>query len=265
MLFWRNVWLPGTIKSESGRAHSRNLTVRDLLPIVGPLSQEWIDTVESLFLVHETPVVKKVDIATFYLRGEAKKWWKQVRRVYTLDEFKTMLSARFYPEALRKRKMQEFLDLRQGSLTVQEYTDRFNDLAPYAKAIVPTELDLTERYESGFNDTLASLVVGNPTKTFNEAYNRALSISTGYLARKAVSSASTPSSFKRAFVPFSASGPAKRAKFGGAAKPPVPAKPVGATATTGVRKCFRCQKDFHPGFNCDGTSYVCYRCKKPGH
>jgi len=137
---------------------------------------EWVDQVESLFTVHETPEQKKVEIATFYLRKEASKWWRQVRTACSWEEFKKMLDDRFYPEALKELKVQEFLELKQGFLSVQDYTDKFNELAPYAKMIVPTELALTRRYEKGFNDALAALVVGMPLNTFNGAYNRALQI-----------------------------------------------------------------------------------------
>jgi len=49
---------------------------------------EWVDKVESLFTVHETPEQKKVEIATFYLRKEASKWWRQVRTACSWEEFK---------------------------------------------------------------------------------------------------------------------------------------------------------------------------------
>ena len=39
---------------------------------------------------------------------------------------------RFFPLELRKAKAKEFMNLKQGSMIVQEYTLKFNKLARYA-------------------------------------------------------------------------------------------------------------------------------------
>ena len=144
-------------------------------------------------------------------------------------------------------------------MSIQEYTNRFNELVPYAKIIVPTELDLTRRYEGGFNDQLAALVVGMPARNFNEAYNRALHVSTSYLTRQSVMSANT-NVLKRPISLCASSGQIKKARFGGQSdnrsNPPTP---------SGAKKCFKCHKVYHPGYLCDGSTQVCYNCKMPGH
>jgi len=37
--------------------------------------EEWVRGMEKIFTVIEGPEEKKVDIATFYLIGEADIWW----------------------------------------------------------------------------------------------------------------------------------------------------------------------------------------------
>jgi len=154
-----------------------------------------------------------------------------------------------------KMKTQEFLDLKQGTMSVQEYTDKFTDLVPYAKAIVPTEIARTQRYEGGFYRELQLCVVGNPAVNFNTAYNRALQVSS-VLATNPSSGSGVP--YKRAFTP-SSNDNNKRAR-------PNSGSPYRSTPPFAKgRKCFKCRKDFHGGYNCDGTQQVCFNCKKPGH
>jgi len=216
---------------------------------------EWVDEMEDLFTVHQVPEARKVEIATFYLRGEANKWWKLVKRACSWEEFKVSLNARFYPDSLMKMKTQEFLDLKQGTMSVQEYTDKFTDLVPYAKAIVPTEIARTQRYEGGFSRELQLCVVGNPAVNFNTAYNRALQVSS-VLASNPSGGSAAP--YKRTFTP-SSNDNNKRAR-------PNSGSPYRSTLPfVKGRKCFKCRKDLHAGYNCDGTPQVCFNCKKPGH
>lgn len=177
-----------------------------------------------------------------------------------------MLSGRFYPEALKNIKTKEFLELKHGSMFVQNYTNKFNKLAPYAKMIAPTELERTRRYEEGFSEELMACVVGNPATTFNEAYNRALHVTTTFLSSRAWSS-SVPNSLKRPLVLFSSQGSRKKPNHGGqsVAQAPLAVKPTSFVPPSGGLKCFKCHKDPHPGTKYDGSPSICFNCKQHGH
>jgi len=158
------------------------------------------------------------------------------------------LNTRFYPDSLMKMKTQEFLELKQGAMSVQEYTDKFTDLVTYAKAIVPTELARTQRYEGGFSRELQLCVVGNPAVNFNAAYNRALQVSS-VLASNPSSGSGAP--YKRTF-PTPSNDNNKRAR-------PDSGSPYRSTLPLDKgKKSFKCRKDYHPGYYCDGTQVTCF-------
>ena len=47
-----------------------------------------------------------------------------------------------------------FIDLMQGSMTVREYVDKFEDLYKYAKDIYPTEERKSEKFKEGLHISL---------------------------------------------------------------------------------------------------------------
>ncbi|KAK9676925.1 hypothetical protein RND81_11G110200 [Saponaria officinalis] len=106
-----------------------------------PQGRSLFESMEKLFVVHQVPNDRKMDLATFYLQWEADKWWKIVMAPCSWEEFKDRLNNQFYPNELRLQKTREFLDLKQGGMSLQAYTDKFMELVPYARTIVPTELD----------------------------------------------------------------------------------------------------------------------------
>ena len=47
---------------------------------------------------------------------------------------------KYFPDTTRHAKAQEFLELKQGMMTVMEYVARFTELARYANDYVATDL-----------------------------------------------------------------------------------------------------------------------------
>ena len=70
------------------------------------------------------------------LRGAALDWWEshlvQAREAFTWIQFRS----HNIPAGVMKTKKKEFLALKQGTMTVTEYCDRFLQLARYAPAEV---------------------------------------------------------------------------------------------------------------------------------
>jgi len=77
------------------------------------------------------------------LKGVAQIWygqWKGSRPVepgpIEWEVFEKAFLDRFFPLELREAKMQEFINLKQGRLSVQEYSLNFTQLPKYAPSIV---------------------------------------------------------------------------------------------------------------------------------
>ena len=98
----------------------------------------WLVKTEKIFEAMGCLEEHKVSYAMFMLQGEAENWWKFVkpslvtpRGIITWNAFKDKFLDNYFPRDLRKRKAREFLDLKQGNMSVGEYIAKFNELLQY--------------------------------------------------------------------------------------------------------------------------------------
>jgi hypothetical protein len=73
----------------------------------------------------------------------------------TWGEFKKTFRDHHLPKALTDRKMRELLALKQGSNTVYQYTQKFNNLCQYGGYHVDADMKKMELFREGLNSKLA--------------------------------------------------------------------------------------------------------------
>ncbi|XP_050946847.1 uncharacterized protein LOC127151356 [Cucumis melo] len=118
-------------------------------------AENWLNMLEKCFDVMNCPVERKVRLATFLLQKEAEGWWKSIlaRRSDALaldwQSFRSIFEDKYYPSTYCKAKRDEFLGLKQGSLSVAEYERKYTKLSRYADVIVASESDRCRRFERG--------------------------------------------------------------------------------------------------------------------
>ncbi|XP_028095441.1 uncharacterized protein LOC114295390 [Camellia sinensis] len=62
---------------------------------------------------------------------------------------------KYFPQCVRDRKMSEFMELKQNSMTVAEYKAKFTELARFAPHMVDTDYKKARHFEGGLqNDIL---------------------------------------------------------------------------------------------------------------
>ena len=97
--------------------------------------------------------------ASGQLQGAASDWWelfqvgKEVNQI-CWEDFKTAFRSYHVPEALVEIKEEEFLNLKQGSMTVCEYHNKFTQLSRYAAGEVVNEAKKDKCFLKGLNDGL---------------------------------------------------------------------------------------------------------------
>ena len=67
---------------------------------------------------------------------------------------------KYFPESTRHAKAQEFLELKQGTMTVMDYVARFTELARFADDYVATDMAKVRRIENGLKLSIRGRVVG---------------------------------------------------------------------------------------------------------
>ncbi|TYK11725.1 uncharacterized protein E5676_scaffold304G00370 [Cucumis melo var. makuwa] len=124
----------------------------------------WLNMLEKCFDVMSCPQERKVRLATFLLQKEAEGWWKSIiarcNDARTLDwqTFRGIFEEKYYPTTYCEAKRDEFLELKQGSLSVAEYEMKYTELSRYAEMIVASESERCRRFERGLRFEIRTLV-----------------------------------------------------------------------------------------------------------
>ncbi|XP_066324113.1 uncharacterized protein [Miscanthus floridulus] len=105
-------------------------------PTAEPLDAEhWLCVLEQKFLLLIVTEEQKVRFAAQQLLGSASAWWDTFNAMQLVDHYVTwqeftMAFREYYiPAGVLNRKLMEFLDLRQGSMSVMDYVNKFNHMS----------------------------------------------------------------------------------------------------------------------------------------
>ena len=95
-------------------------------------AQTWLKEIERVFRVRQCTEVQKVSFGTHVLAEEADDWWigllpilEQDGAEVTWAVFKRDFLDRYFLEDVREKKEIEFLELKQGTMSVTEYAAKF--------------------------------------------------------------------------------------------------------------------------------------------
>ena len=72
----------------------------------------------------------KAELASYQLKDVAQTWWKMWQYSRVLGGV-PLTWEMFIPWAMREGKVEEFINLKQGSMTVREYSLKFVKLSRY--------------------------------------------------------------------------------------------------------------------------------------
>ena len=123
----------------------------------------WFKQIEKVLKAMEiTSDVTRIRLAAFQLEGEAQVWWKWARtsrdlEVMTWAEFQELFMGKYFPEIA---KAQEFLELKQGAMTMMDYVTRLTELARFVDDYMATNLAKVKRFENGLKLSIRARIVG---------------------------------------------------------------------------------------------------------
>jgi hypothetical protein len=102
-------------------------------------AQKWLEAMEKIFDAMRCSETQKVTLATYMLHEDASYWWKNTSQrmrfgntVVTWEMFKREFLVKYFPADVRNRKVVEFMELKQGNLSVPEYAAKFEELCRYS-------------------------------------------------------------------------------------------------------------------------------------
>ena len=130
------------------------------------VADHWFMQIENVLEAMEiTSDITRIRLAAFQLEGEARVWWRWARtsrdlEVMTWAELQELFMGKYFPETVRHAKAQEFLELKQGVMTVMDYVARFTELARFADDYMATDLAKVRRFENGLKLSIQAGIVG---------------------------------------------------------------------------------------------------------
>ncbi|KAG6524033.1 hypothetical protein ZIOFF_013923 [Zingiber officinale] len=243
-----------------------------------PIAAEgWIRSLETIFDFMQLTDADKVRCAIFMLRDDARVWWEGARltvdlTILTWADFKEVFYGKYFTVDNRTRLAREFLELRQGDMTVAEYVRRFERGRYFVPMITSQPVEELKHFTEGLRPTIRHDVRLSRVTTFRGAVDQAL------MSERDRNDMVKEAQNKR----FSYQGrdqqePGKKRSVPGQnlgkqsfkqAQPRQQIQKTQAAEGSGVRaenkvRCSKCEK-IHAGQCLTGTD-ACYMCKKSGH
>ena len=126
----------------------------------------WFRQIERILEAMEiTSDSMRIRLAAFQLEGESQVWWDWAKtsrdvEAMTWAEFHGLFMSKYFPATARHAKAQDFLELKQGSITVMEYVARFTELARFGDDYVATDMAKVRRFENGLKCSIRGKIVG---------------------------------------------------------------------------------------------------------
>ncbi|XP_049406438.1 uncharacterized protein LOC125870132 [Solanum stenotomum] len=123
--------------------------------------QEFLDEVYKIVQSMGVTAIEKAELAGYQLKNVAEVWYTQWKDNRPLREgpiswevFKKTFLDRFFPHKKREAKVEEFINLRQGGMSVQEYPLKFTKLSKYAPSLVSDLREEMSRFVTGVSDVI---------------------------------------------------------------------------------------------------------------
>src|SRR5438132_1188240 len=144
-------------------------------------ADSWLRLMESKFELLTCTENQKTLFAANQLRGAVASWWatflamQPAGHQVPCTEFSATFRAHHIPSSVMKIKLREFMALKQGSKTVREYVQTFNELARYAPNHVDSNVKKRECFLEGMSPKLRSHL-GRRFEDFNQLVDDAIAM-----------------------------------------------------------------------------------------
>src|SRR4030067_482198 len=140
-------------------------------------AQSWLKEVERIFRVMQCSEAQIVRFGTHMLAEEADDWWVSVQpilenggEVVTWAVFRREILNRYFPEDVCGKKEIEFLELKQGDMSVTEYAVKFVELAKFYPHYTPKTGEFSKciKFENGLRAEIKRAIGYQKIRQFSE-------------------------------------------------------------------------------------------------
>ncbi|KAL5542424.1 hypothetical protein UlMin_010134 [Ulmus minor] len=146
-------------------------------------AEEWINSLEKIFDFMRLNDQERVACASYMLRKGARHWWSTVKltqdvNIMSWADFIGEFNQKYYNSAILRVQEDEFLNMKQGTMTVIDAVNKFEQLSRLCPSMIRTEEDKLRRIMDMLQPdiTLAIESGGSPPRTVAKCVERAICI-----------------------------------------------------------------------------------------
>ncbi|XP_066342184.1 uncharacterized protein [Miscanthus floridulus] len=146
-------------------------------------ADDWLRAVEKQLNIAQCNDLDKVLYTSSQHQGVAQNWWDSFQYgrpnnapAITWQEFKDNFRSYHILDGLVELKQEEFRSLKQGSMAVVEYRDKFAQLSRYAPNDVAEDKEKQCCFLKGLYDGLQLQLMSNTYPNFQSLVNHAIVI-----------------------------------------------------------------------------------------
>ncbi|XP_037493234.1 uncharacterized protein LOC119370047 [Jatropha curcas] len=144
-------------------------------------AEYWLQSLERILEKMQCSPIDSLVCATSLLKEEAYQWWTTVSRIVGVEQrtwnfFLSEFRQKYIGELYIDQRKAEFLELKQGRMTVSEYEREFIRLSRYATYMIPTELERCKRFRKGLHDEYRMHLVIQPHTSLSSLVKAALEL-----------------------------------------------------------------------------------------
>ncbi|XP_073057206.1 uncharacterized protein [Primulina eburnea] len=143
------------------------------------IAMEWVNVVEAIFDYLNFDDKDRVSCAVFLLTKTARIWWEATKvaiNVQTLkwNEFKDLFYDKYFPSDVKARKVKEFLELKQGTMSMNDYILKFEEGCLFVPFISSNDKDRAEHFMRGLRAEIRRDVRMSKDNSYKEIVEKAL-------------------------------------------------------------------------------------------
>ncbi|XP_073153287.1 uncharacterized protein [Henckelia pumila] len=214
------------------------------------IAEQWFQAMETAFEFMQITDADRLRCATYMFRDDARVWWNGAKAALNLttltwNGFKDVFYGKYFTVSTRNRLAREFLEIRQGNMSIAEYVKKFERGRYFVPMILGDPAEELKHFTEGLNAFIRKDVRLSGAKNYKEAGRD----------QQGNSNRKRPYQAPPQHRPYQQ----QQTRPQGQKQLALPA-PKLANAPTACQKCGK----LHSGHCMMGTG-VCYLCKQPGN
>ncbi|XP_073133376.1 uncharacterized protein [Henckelia pumila] len=153
--------------------------------------ESWLEDIDQLFESLDYSDDRRTRLVIHQLQGVAKSWWMTIKRAkenkgtaITWALFRADFYKRFFSVFYRKDKGAEFANLRQGSMSIEDYVAKFESLLRFAPHISDNEEAKADQFINGLHPDIFTLVNTRRPDNFSDAMDQAKGAEAGLMWKR---------------------------------------------------------------------------------